>query len=893
MPPKQSTLTQEEFEKAFSDWSVSSTVEVAASTGWVLPNRVKFPSFIQNTFRYPLNKRAPRGLFPYQRFIKDYIQPASPYRGILLMHGLGLGKTCTSIVAAENLMQEQRVVVMLPASLRANYIEQIKTKCGNTFFSTRQQWRFVSTKEYPGTIQAFAQRVSVPEAYLRKKKGAWIPVTVGGISFTDLSEADKRAVDAQLDQVIQEKYIFVNYNGLRSTIVADFEKQGMFDDKVVIIDEVHNFISRTLGSTGRDGAESIGRRMYRLLITAKNCRIIALSGTPIINHPYEVAYLINLLAGVQRRYTLKDVSVDSKQVAAHLDDNKYVDYYTYDAAKKEVVLKLVPTSFAFVNKSEGLSVIKELEAWKEADVVAKLKGALKAKSSASADTFLLPFDKEAFSTRFLDFENATVNNPRQLAKRMMGFVSYFGTYYGDLYPTVLPTERVVVEMTDTQFKAYEESRLLEIKMERRAKRDAAKAVGNGDPFQKVSQVYRAYSRALCNFVFPPSIKRPFPSSMSAMEKELDTSEPEAGVTTETRAAKATEYATKVAEAMNKLQQGGNNFLVGATLRDLSPKFAKITDKVKKAPGKALVYSQFRAVEGLGVLSLALEANGWQELKLRKLASGEWDVAGSPSALDAPRFFQYRNTEESKILLQIFNNNFEGISQSLRRKLGGDGADNLRGAMLKLAMITQSGAEGISLKHVRQVHIVEPYWNEIRINQVIGRAVRAASHVDLPPEERNVRVYRYLTKLSAKQAKESKTLQNKDEGRTTDEHIDAIAQRKDKIIKSIEEVMKSAAVDCVIHNKYHQGVRCLAFPEEEANPMALSYDLDLDRDENNAQYKQRVRSEKRVEEGYRDCAIDNVHYAYKNKELYDLEAYKQGKLVKLGTLKREGNAWRVV
>ena len=38
--------------------------------------------------------------------------------------------------------------------------------------------------------------------------------------------------------------------------------------------------------------------------------------------------------------------------------------------------------------------------------------------------------------------------------------------------------------------------------------------------------------------------------------------------------------------------------------------------------------------------------------------------------------------------------------------------NLRGSIVKIIMITQSGSEGISLKNVRQVHITEPYWNKI-------------------------------------------------------------------------------------------------------------------------------------------------------------------------------------
>ena len=58
-------------------------------------------------------------------------------------------------------------------------------------------------------------------------------------------------------------------------------------------------------------------------------------------------------------------------------------------------------------------------------------------------------------------------------------------------------------------------------------------------------------------------------------------------------------------------------------------------------------------------------------------------------------------------------------------------NNNRGEIIKIFMITSSGAEGISLKNVRYVHIMEPYWNFIRIDQVFGRAIRMKSHMDLP------------------------------------------------------------------------------------------------------------------------------------------------------------------
>ena len=65
------------------------------------------------------------------------------------------------------------------------------------------------------------------------------------------------------------------------------------------------------------------------------------------------------------------------------------------------------------------------------------------------------------------------------------------------------------------------------------------------------------------------------------------------------------------------------------------------------------------------------------------------------------------------------------------------------------MITSSGAEGINLQNVRNVHLIEPYWHPIRTEQVIGRARRICSHQALPysdddnKNERTVNVYLYL------------------------------------------------------------------------------------------------------------------------------------------------------
>jgi hypothetical protein len=100
------------------------------------------------------------------------------------------------------------------------------------------------------------------------------------------------------------------------------------------------------------------------------------------------------------------------------------------------------------------------------------------------------------------------------------------------------------------------------------------------------------------------------------------------------------------------------------------------------------------------------------------------------------------------------------------------------------MITQSGSEGISLKNVRQVHILEPFWNHIRIDQVIGRAVRTCSHVALKPKERNVEVFIYYVMFTNEQINESFTIRVKDKSMTSDQYLYDIAKRKKSIVDSM-------------------------------------------------------------------------------------------------------------
>ena len=71
-----------------------------------------------------------RDLFTTQKIVRDYMSKDSPYRGILLYHGLGVGKSCASIAITEANKTDRKIVVLLMKSIKQNYINELMT-CGD------------------------------------------------------------------------------------------------------------------------------------------------------------------------------------------------------------------------------------------------------------------------------------------------------------------------------------------------------------------------------------------------------------------------------------------------------------------------------------------------------------------------------------------------------------------------------------------------------------------------------------------------------------------------------------------------------------------------------------------------------------------------------------------
>jgi superfamily II DNA or RNA helicase len=151
----------------------------------------------------------------------------------------------------------------------------------------------------------------------------------------------------------------------------------------------------------------------------------------------------------------------------------------------------------------------------------------------------------------------------------------------------------------------------------------------------------------------------------------------------------------------------NYFLNNKLVTKYSPKFAAILiNIVLNLDTKHVVYTFFKTKGGLDMLKYFLDKCGIKN----EIFSGDLD------------------DKKRQKLLNNFNN-----------------PNNLNGEKIKVLLLSEAGAEGITLKDVNNFHIVESS-NESLIKQAIGRVVRYKSHENSPKNRNYVNIWRYWSVL---------------------------------------------------------------------------------------------------------------------------------------------------
>jgi len=469
-------------------------------------------------------------VYEYQKFVREYVRQASPYRGLLVYHGLGSGKTCSAIAAAEALfsVSKKKIIVMTPFSLRDNFIREVSF-CGFRHFRLQNHW--VKLDKSNPTIALFATEIlGIPADFVKKASTIWVPDFGEGKTpnFNGLDTAERQQIVKQVTEQVTSRIQFINYNGITASKLKelacrplDANGRGPFDDAVIVVDEIHN-LTRLMQGTIEPYLTSLpglkrkvplepvtpghwepalckkttdprrpyltnykrGYLLYRLLQGARNSKIIGLSGTPLINFPEEIAILINLLGGYVHTssFTVTPASEKNKKIVQEvLTENPYVDFeeVRMEGLNMYVMMTCLPEGMMKVQGPEGLGIqrvgpdtvtptIKENTAQVIAAIAAKGL-TVKGEPTFKSEPLLPPVGQE-FRDNFLETDGTTLKNKVVLRKRIQGLISYYRGSKKELMPAVIKDELVRVPFTPYAQSEYLRVRGEELKQQEQKKK---------------------------------------------------------------------------------------------------------------------------------------------------------------------------------------------------------------------------------------------------------------------------------------------------------------------------------------------------------------------------------------------------------------------------------------
>lgn len=646
------------------------------------------------------------------------------------------------------------------------------------------------TEKYPGSLQCTKTTYYIPP----KKKE----------SIDERRQREKAIREMQKKYYEYMGYIaFVHYVD-KEVLGKGYDLGEFFDNSVFIIDEAHNLIARSGSKTAVDEQRKTRQKLLDIFKVSKNTKLIMLTATPITNEIDDIVVLINLLRANDHRriYKSYDLSTDgSSRLTRHnLNLAKFSDY---------------------------------------------IKGYISYFRGAHPSSFPVELPQSNYNRRI----TADMFGDNLDAKRL---------------PNFKELGLVTCEMSYFHFYNYFKNNMI---LERNSIGGIRSRDSQGDQL-KIQATTSMYPLE------------------AADDERIGTYDINDVFIKEKSKGRIEKYKYRTKERFLDISSRNEKYLhdkksmqtadqeVGWPLAKYSTKFYQMFYDAVNTFGINFIFTRYRTNVGTIPISLLLEQNGYVRYhanlgkpneftgKYREGVNNHLDIrdvkyrciCGYLDEEHNPRYQgsnDYRHPKKHRFLQGTYlrvdgetADNFEIHRKEL------NSSENKYGQIIKVIVGGQNMREGVDLKFVRSVHIMNPWHNLIQIEQTIGRAIRLCSHAELDSvDDMNVRVFKYIsippqTKLPSKWSLDRALIDLEDEGqldldgvkfrnRTTwrknikigdvgdwesvDEHIYARALNKDYNIKFAERLMKQAAIDCYLNRMAN-----LTFPNDKDGSRSCDY-----------------------------------------------------------------------
>ena len=676
-------------------------------------------------------------LAPYQKFIKNFLSIHTPYNGLLLYHGLGTGKTCSAIGVAEETRKylqymgyNDRIIIVASPNVQENFYLQLfdesKLELVNGYWTINNCAGQNILNEI-NTLQKNLSREKVIKIVKNIISNYYL--FMGYTQFGNLIMKKSNITSQLVDD---------DPNNSKRKMLIKKKLQKYFNNRLIIIDEIHN-----IRQSKDNSNKLVSNELMNLVKNVSNLKLLFMSATPMFNDFKEIIFLINILNINDNRskIDLKDVFnsdgsfvVNSKgeEVGLELFRRKINGYISYVKGDNPLSFpfRILPNDF-----SETKSILNN--AYPEL----KLNGNSLTEKIELFDIYvnnISPYQEYVYNI-------VLKNNISKFDEDKINAMETFGY-------TLLqkPLEALNMVFPNAKLESYFDDKM---KLYNNNIQDVIKNI-NLEEINNLVNIRDCVGKMGINNI------------MSYQESQAPKSR----------------YGYKYKNDFTGDTK--TNIYDYNVIEKYSAKIKSILDALYNSQGPLIIYSQF-IDSGLIPLALALESAGFTRYGSNRSLfanppSEELDVNSYKKKSEMAPGQRFRG---AKYVIISGNSN---ISPDILGDLKAcTDTNNINGEIVKVILLSAAGSEGLDFKYIRQIHILEPWYNINRIEQIIGRAVRTCSHKDLPLIQRNVQIYMHAT-----------TLSNNSEA--VDLFIYRKAEEKAKVIGTVTRVLKEHSIDCLLN-----------------------------------------------------------------------------------------------
>ena len=698
---------------------------------------------------------------PHQLFVKKFMSLQTPYNGLLLYHGVGTGKTCSAIGIAEEMRSymkqvgiRKRILIVASPNVQSNFRLQL--------FDERKLKKTVPTSTEEDAHWNI--RSCVGNSLLNE------------INPTHLKGLSRKKVVSMIQSIIHSHYEFMGYGQLVNYItqkikinneiqyteerIHQIEIQNIknaFNNRLIIIDEVHN-----IRLTDENNNKNAAILLMKIAKHADHMRLLLLSATPLYNSYKEIVWISNLLNINDKRSTI--------EVSDVFDKN---GNFREKEEKDGVVIR-----------ESGMDLLRR-----------KLTGYISYVRGENPYTFPYRIYPDLFAPE-KTFGIGTGTGTESGTKN--GGVHPYPSIQMNKKPIETPLKHVKVYINTIQNYQEQAYRVMLDNLRNKSKvnrnhvsiedGETVGEEGAGMPnFENMESFGYTLLQApleLLNIVYPNEdldelLKTPVsgnavgdsPLSPTSLSDMFDTKRV-SNVFSESIGMRGLSKIIRYKEDKSIPMRSQFEYLTESlktygpifhreNLPKYSSKIHQICQSILQSTGIVLIYSQY-IDGGIIPMCLALEEMGFSRYCSTEAFHQNLFKTRRTENIDAihmksrGEMVDHTSAFQPAKYMIITGDKSISPSNAEDMKYATDAA-NMYGEKVKVILISKAGSEGLDFKNIRQVHILEPWYNMNRIEQIVGRAVRYKSHCEkntnapagkerLPFEERNVEIYMHSSVL---------------------------------------------------------------------------------------------------------------------------------------------------